>query len=90
VDLGDDVDPVDDERCLLGHSQGHVQYGTVLRDVDVIASEHSVAVIAETRLDRELDQETKGFVGDALLRIVEVDALALGPQSFASLGVLSE
>jgi hypothetical protein len=78
VDLSHDVDSVDDQRGLSGHAQGDVQYGAILRDVDVLASEHAIAALAQSRLVRQIDEQTNGLVGDALLRIVQVESLDLG------------
>ena len=49
VDLGHDVDAVDDERRVLGHAQRDVQDRAVLGDVDVLAAEHRVAALGERR-----------------------------------------
>ena len=52
VDLGDDVDAVDDQRRALGHAQRDVQDRAVLGDVDRLAPEHHVPALARARTPR--------------------------------------
>jgi hypothetical protein len=56
MDLGDNVDAVDDQRRALGHAQGDVEYRTILRDIDVLTSEHLISALTETGLVREFDE----------------------------------
>ena len=56
VHLGDDVDPVDDERAPARHPQRHVQHRAVLGHVDPLAREHRVAPLGDTRLLGERDE----------------------------------
>ena len=52
VDLGDDVDAVDDQRALARHPQGDVEDRAVLGDVDPLAAEHRLASLGEAALAR--------------------------------------
>ena len=50
VHRGDDVFAVDDDRLALGSAQGDVQDGAVLGDVDLVAAEHRVDLLAQAGL----------------------------------------
>ena len=65
-----------------------MQDGPVLRDVDLLASEHGVDAAAQIRFLGQLDEKPKRFVGDKVLRIVEVEPDRLGGHSLAALRVL--
>ncbi len=81
MDLSNDVDAVHDERGLLGHSKGDVEHGAVLGHVDVLAAEHLVATLDESRLVGELEEQFHGLVGDPVFGVVEIEALGLGDHS---------
>ena len=55
-------------------AQRDVQHGAVLGDVDLLAAEHRVDALAQPRLLRQRQQQAQRLVGDAVLRVVEVDA----------------
>ena len=82
--LRDDVDAVHDERALARHPQRDVEDGTVLGRVDPVAAEHRVRALGEARLVGELHEQPQRLVGDAVLRVVEVEAGALGSEPLAS------
>src|SRR5437762_13486880 len=44
----------------------------------------------QTGFVRQLKEEFEGFVGDAVLRIIEVDPHGLGSQALASFGIIRE
>ena len=90
VDLGHHVLAVDDDRRALGRAQRHVQDGAVLGDVDLLAPEHGVDPLAQAGLLGQLQQELERLVGDAILRVVEVEPDRLGRQPLAALGVVGE
>ena len=62
----------------------------VLRRVDPVAAEHRIRALGEARLVGQLQQEAQRLVGDAVLRVVEVDAGALGGEPLAACRVLGE
>ena len=74
----------------LGHAQGDVQHRTVLGHVDPLSGEHGIPVPLEPGLLGQLDQEAHGLVGDAVLRVVEVEPDGLRAQPLAPGGVLGE
>jgi hypothetical protein len=56
----------------------------------VLAPEHLVSSLAQSRLFGQLDQESQRFVGDPLFRIIEVDTFGLRAKSLAASGVVRE
>jgi hypothetical protein len=87
VHLGDHVRAVDDDRRASRRSQGHVQHGPVLGDVDLLAREHRIDARSQPRFLRELEQQLEALVGDPILRVVEVDADGLGRHPLAALRI---
>ena len=90
VDLGHHVLAIDDDRCPSRRAQRHVQDGAVLRDVDLLAPEHGVDPGAQAGFLRQLQEELEGFVGDAILRVIEEDAHSLGRHPLAAPGIIRE
>ena len=74
----------------LGRAQGHVQDGPVFRDVDLLAPEHGVDARSQAGFLRQLQEELEGFVGDAVLRVIQVEAHRLGRHALAALGIVRE
>ena len=54
VNLGHDVLAVNDDRRRSRRAQGHVQNGTVLRDVDLVTPEHGVDSLAQAAFPGQL------------------------------------
>ncbi len=71
-------------------AQRDVQHRAVLGDVDLLAAEHRVDPRAQPAFLGELDQQRERLVGDAVLRVVEVEARRLGRQALAALRVVGE
>jgi hypothetical protein len=90
VHLGHHVLAVHDNGCPPRGAQGHVQDGTLLRDVDLLPPEHGVDPRAQAGFLGKLQEEREGFVGDAMLRVIQVEAHRLGRQPLAALGVIRE
>jgi hypothetical protein len=67
-----------------------VQDRSLLRDVDLLPSKHGVDPAPQTRFLGQLKEELEGFVGDAILRIVEVQAHSLQRHPLAALGIIGE
>ena len=88
--LGDHVHPVHHDRCGAGSAQGHVEHGAVLRHVDLLAPEHGVDAGAQAGLLGELEEERQGLVGDAMLRVVEIDPHRLRGEALAALRIAGE
>ena len=81
---------VDDDLFRLRRPQRHVQHRAVFGDVDLVAAEHGIDLLAQTRLFGELDQQLQRLVGHPVLRVVEKDAAGLGGQALAPAGVGGE
>ena len=90
VDLGNDVFAVNYDACAFGGAQSDVQDGAVFGDVDLVAAEHGFDVRLEAALFGQLQQQLQGLIGDAVLGVVEVDALGLGGEARAAIGVGGE
>ncbi len=78
VDLGHHVASTDDQRLRSRPAQRDVQHGALFGLVDRRAGEHPVALRLDTRGRGQLDQQTHGLFGDALLGAVHqqiVDAV---------------
>ena len=90
VDLRHHVLAIDDDGCSSRRAQGHVQDGAVFRDVDLLAPEHGVDPLAQAGFLGQLQEELEGFVGDAILRVVQVEAQRLGRHALAALGIVRE
>ena len=73
-----------------GAAQRGVQHRAVLGDVDLVAAEHRVDALTQAGPARQLQEETQRLVGDAVLRVVEVDAFAFDGQALAALRVGGE
>ena len=71
-------------------AQRHVQHGAVLGDVDLVAAEHRVDALAQARLLGQLQQQLERLVGDAILRVIEIDARRLDRQALAALRIVGE
>ena len=90
VDLGHHVLAVNDDGRRTRRAQRHVQDCAVFRDVDLVAAEHRVYALAQAAFVGQLQQQPEGFVGDAILRVVEKDARGLHRQPLAALGIIGE
>ena len=90
VDLRHDILAVHEDGCSFGRAQGHVQHGALLRDVDFLAAEHGVDPRSQAGFLGQLEQQLEGFVGDAVLRVIQEEARRLGRHALAALGVIRE
>ena len=84
VDLGDDVGAVDLDVLAFRRPQRHVEDGPVLGDVDLLAREHRVDAGPQPGPLGEREEQPHGLVGDAVLRVVEVDAVDLEREALAA------
>ena len=67
-----------------------MQDGAVFREVDFLATEHGGDPPAQTGFLGQLDQQFEGLVGDAVLRIIQVEARRLDRQTLAAFRVIGE
>ena len=90
VHVRHDVMAIDQDARIARRAQRHVQHRALLGDVDLVAAEHRIATLRHAALLRELQQQPHGLVGDAVLRIVEVQSGALCRQAFATARIIGE
>ena len=90
MDLPYDIDPIHNERGLARHPKRNMQDCPVLREVDSIPSEHRLDPLSETALLSECNQQSDRLVSDAVLRVVEVEARAIGRQTLSSRLIIFE
>jgi len=67
-----------------------MQDRSVFRDVDLLPPKHGVDPSLQTGFVRQLKEKFECFIGDAVLRIVEVDSDGLGGHAFAPFGIIGE
>ena len=90
MDLRHDVFAIHDDGLPFGGAQGHVQDGPLFRDVDFVPAKHGIDAGPQAGFLRQLQQELERLIGDAVLRIVEVDADGLDRHPLPALGVVRE
>ena len=71
-------------------AQCDVQHRALLGHVDPVATEHRFDSPAQPRLLGELQQQAQCLVGDAVLRVVEVDPRRIDRQPYAAIRILLE
>ena len=74
VDAGNNVLAIDNDGFAFGGSQGDVQDGAFLGDVDFFSAEHGVDALPQAGFLGQLEEELAGFLGDAVLGVVEEEA----------------
>ena len=90
VDAGDDVLAVHENRFVPGGAERDVEDGAVFGDVDLLAAEHRVDAFTQAAILGELEQEGERLVGDAVLRVIEVQARCLGRETLTALRVVGK
>src|SRR5262249_27490611 len=90
VDLGHHVPALDDDGGPLRRAQGDVEGGAPLRDVDLLAAEHRVDPRSEAGLVRQPQQQPQRLVGDAVLRVVEMEVDGVDRETLAALRIVRE
>ena len=71
-------------------AQGGVQHGAVLACIDGVAGEHARAPAFDITRSRQIEQQCDGLVGDAVLRIVQMQRAGIESESGAARGVGGE
>ncbi len=71
-------------------AQGHVQHGSVFRDVDLVTTEHGVDAGSQSGFVGQLNEQTKCFVSHSVLGVIEKDARGLGSEPFPACGVVGK
>ncbi len=81
---------VDENLFSLGSAQGHVQHGALFGGVDLFAGEHGVNARLESAFLGQLEQQLQRLFRDAVLRVIEVDALGFGNEFRAARRIILE
>ncbi len=87
---GHHVLAADDDPRVLGRAQRDVQHRALLADIDLVTAEHCVDARAQAGFLGEPQQQRERLVGDAVLRVVEVETGGLGSEALAALRILGE
>ena len=90
MDLRHDVIAIHEDGLAFGSTQRHVQDGPLLGDVDLLTPEHGVDVRPQAGLLCQLQQQPERLVGNAVFRIVEVNADSFNRQAFAARRIVRE
>ncbi len=86
----DDVDSLIGEHGSPRSAECDVEYGPILGHVDVLAGEHRIAQLLDTRSAGEVDQQREGAVVDAVLGVVDVQITNRCAVALAARGIRSE
>jgi hypothetical protein len=78
------------DPLALWSAQRDMQNGAPLGDVDLVAREHGVDVLAQAGLLGQHQQQPHRLGGNAVLGVIEVETQRLQCEVFATLGILSE
>jgi len=81
---------VDDYRCISRRAQSDMQNGSILRDINLLASKHRIDPRSQAGFLCQLKQELEGFIRDAILRVIKVETHRLGGQALAALRVIGK
>lgn len=87
VDVGHHVLAIDDQLGVGRQAQCRVQDGAILGGVDVDAGEHRVALVLETGLTGQAEQQLQRLAQHAMLGVIDVQIADVDGQFAASIGV---
>ena len=90
VNLGDHVLTIHENGCPSRGTQGDVEDGSVLSNVDLLPPEHGVNPNSQAGFLCQLQKELESLIGDAILGVVQIDAHSLGSHMLATLGIVLE
>src|SRR5262249_38728503 len=86
--LRDHILTIHDDGGVPGSTQGNMQDRTLFRYVDLLPAEHRLHPGPNSGLLGELNEELHGFIGDAILRVVEIEARGLDGQALTASGII--
>jgi hypothetical protein len=67
-----------------------VEYRALFRDIDLFAAEHGIDSLAQTGLFGELHEKFESFIGNSILRIIEIETQGLKCEALATLGIFGK
>ena len=84
VDVWHDVSAIDEDAFARRRAQRDMQDRALFGSVDLVAAEHGIDPLAQGAGFGKRHQQAQRLVGDAVLRIVQVDAGRFRDQPFAT------
>ena len=87
VHARNDVDTVDDDVFGQRGPQRDVKHRPVLGHVDLVAPEHGIDALGQTRPMGQRDQQRQGFRGDAILGEVDAEIFGFDRESVGPLWI---
>ena len=90
MDQRHDVYSIYENLLLFRSSQSDMQDCPLLGNVDLFPAKHRIDARPQAGLFGEFEQQPNGLFGNAVLRVVEVDADRLNGEALPALGVLRE
>ncbi len=88
--LRHDVVAVEDDRLVARRTKRDVEHRALFGGVDSLAAEHRVDALAQSARVGQIHEKADGLVGDAILRVVEVQAGGFGREALAARRVVGE
>src|SRR5512142_1011418 len=82
VNLANHVHAIEEDLLALWRAQRDMQNRPLFGDVDLVAREHGVDVLAQAGLLRELQEQSSRLAGDSILRVVEIETHDLQGETF--------
>jgi hypothetical protein len=80
--------PVHDNRCPFQGAKSEMQDSAPLGDVDLLAKEHRIPPLLDASLSGELQQQSDGFVGNAVFGEIQIQARAFRSKALTAVGIL--
>ena len=71
MNLWNNINAIDFDRCRARGAEGGMEHGAVLGDVDLVTTEHGVNLAAQTGCVREIDEASDCLAGDEVFRIIQ-------------------
>src|SRR5438093_12274399 len=90
MDLRHDVLAVDEDPLAAWRAERDVEDGAVLRHVDALPAEHGVDALPEARRLGQIEQPAHRLVGDAVLRVVEIESGGFERKALSAGGIVRE
>jgi hypothetical protein len=81
---------IDKDSLAFGSAQSDMQNGALFGDVDLVAREHGVDVVAQAGLLCKVNKHAEGLAGNSVLRKVEVQTQGLQREAFVALRIVGK
>ena len=90
MDFWNDIRAIDFDRRRAGSTEGGVENGAILGDVDLVATEHGVNLPAQTGSIGEIDEASDRLAGDQVFRIIQEKPGGFKLELLGAFGIGSE